>query len=84
MRPLEEHRHLAKNGARLADDGDLRIASQDLDAALGKDIELSGRFSLRQENCSCSKLLPRGIDANIENRGHRPNFFLRSEIDLPD
>jgi hypothetical protein len=53
----------------------LRGQSVDLDAALGEDIELSGRFSLRQENCSCSKLLPRGIDANIENRGHRPVLF---------
>jgi hypothetical protein len=67
MRPVEKHRHFAKNGARLADDCNLGIASEHLDAALGQDIELSGGFSLGQENCSGGKFLPRGVDADIED-----------------
>ena len=43
---FEQHRHLAENRARLADHGDLGIASQHLDAPLGQDVQPSRGFAL--------------------------------------
>ena len=78
MRPVEQHRHFAEHRARLADDGDLRIAAQHLDAAFGQNIKPPGRLAFGEENGSRSEFLTRCARAFIEDRGHRPLLSSRT------
>src|SRR5713101_7810571 len=73
MRLIEQNRHLSQHRSRLGDDGDNRIALDDLKPSLDQDIEVIGGLPLPDHDGADGQTSLNSPGTIIQNRVHPAN-----------